>query len=218
MNYNYQEVSADTERNGKRIYHTKDGDYASITTILSATADKTWLKKWQQRVGKEEAERVRIAAGTRGTKVHKHMENHLQGKEVDLSQASKEEVGMFRALKLFFENDITEIYGQEVCLWSNELKFAGRCDLVGEWQGKPAIIDFKTARKPKRKEWIKDYYLQTLAYGLAHDEMYGSDIRMGVVLITVENDLPQHFIVDFEDDAWMYEELGNRIIQYYREN
>ena len=88
--------------------------------------------------------------------------------------------------------------------------------MVGEWNGQMAIIDFKTARRKKKMEWVRDYYLQVLGYGLAHDEMFGTDIKKGVILIAVEDDFPQHFVVDFTKETWMYEELGNRIVTYHR--
>lgn len=216
MSFSYSEISSNTEKGGKRVYHTKDGDYPSITTILGATADKTWLYKWQDRIGKEAADKIKTESATQGTKVHKHLENHFAGKEVDLSNATEHEAQMFRTMRVSYESDITKVHGQEVCLFSNELKYAGRCDMVGDWQGELAIIDFKTAKKPKKKEWIKDYYLQTLGYALAHDEMYGTNIKKGVVLITIKEDLPQCFIIDFTKELWMYEELGNRIVSYYR--
>lgn len=218
MSFSYTEVSADTV-NSNRVYHTPKGDYPSITTILGNTKDKKdiqGLLKWKKRVGEEEAERIKTRSARNGTKVHKHLENHFGGKEVDLSEATKEEEQMFRLLRMTYENDITNVCGQEVCLWSDELKYAGRCDMVAEWRGELAIIDFKTSLKTKKKEWIKDYYLQALGYALAHDEMFGTQIRKAVILISVEDDLPQDFVIDFEEEDWMYEELGQRIVKYYR--
>lgn len=216
VSFSYTEIDSDTQTDGQRFYHTKSGNYPSITTILGQTADKTAIYKWQKKVGLEEANRIRDESAARGKAVHKLLEDHFAGKEVDYSKSTQEEIQMARTLRLTYESSITKIYGQEVCLYSNELKFAGRCDMVGEWDGQLAIIDFKTSRKLKKQQWIRDYYLQTLAYGLAHDEMFGTNIKLGVVLITVEDELPQCFVVDFVKEAWMYEELGKRIITYHR--
>jgi genome maintenance exonuclease 1 len=215
MKFQYEEFSADTTRSS-RIYHSPGGDFPSITTVLSKTRDNTWLHAWRKRVGEEKANEIAAASASRGTKVHKHMENHMDGKEVDLSEASESEVQMFNGLKLY-ESKITQVYGKAVALYSKSLKFAGRADLIGEWEDTPAIIDYKTSRKPKRKAWIKDYFVQGTGYALAHDEMYGTQINLIVVLITVENDLPQCFTLDLQKESWPIDELGKRLIQFYTE-
>jgi genome maintenance exonuclease 1 len=215
MEYQYEDFSAQTEKKG-RIYHSPGGDLPSITTILNKTRDNTWLYAWRKRVGEEKANEIATAAATRGTKIHKHMENHMDGKEVDLSEASEDEVQMFNGLKLY-ESKITKVYGKEIALYSKSLKFAGRADLIGEWENIPAIVDYKTSRKPKRKSWIKDYFIQGTAYALAHDEMYDTQINLIVVLITVENDIPQCFTLNLKEESWPIDALGARLVEFYKQ-
>jgi len=214
-NFNYEELSALTTKKG-RIYNTPIGDFPSITTVLRKTKDNSWLWEWRNRIGREEADRITSYSSSRGTKVHKHMENHMDGKEVDLSSASEDEIQMFNGLKMY-DSKITKIYGKEVPLYSKELKFAGRADLIGEWENTPAVIDYKTSRKIKKREWIKDYFLQGTAYALAHDELYGTQINLIVILITVENDIPQCFTLDLQKEPWVFQELGDRLVNFYKQ-
>ncbi len=214
MKIEYKDLKAKTTKKG-RLYNTPAGSFPSITTVLNKTRDNSWLFRWRQRVGVEKAKEITAYSSARGTKIHKHMENQTSGKEVDLSKATEDEVQMFHSLKIY-ENKITKIYGQEVALYSPTLMFAGRADLVGEWEEEPAIVDYKTSRKPKKREWIKDYFLQGFAYALAHDELYGTTINKIVVLITVENDIPQCYTLDIREEDWVYDELGNRLANFYR--
>jgi genome maintenance exonuclease 1 len=144
------------------------------------------------------------------------MENHMGGKEVDLSEATEDEIQMFHGLKIY-DNKITKVYGREIPLYSPTLKFAGRADLAGEWEDTPAIIDYKTSKKPKKREWIKDYFVQGTAYALAHDELYKTKINLIVVLITVENDIPQCFTLDLQKEPWVFDELGARLVSFYKQ-
>ena len=215
MDFQYEEFSARATKKG-RVYDTPGGIYPSITNILQQTRDNTWLYRWRRRVGEEEANRIATESSSRGTKIHKHMENHMGGKEVDLSSATEDEIQMFHGLKLY-ENKITKVYGREIPLYSTSLKFAGRADLVGEWEHTPAIVDYKTSKKPKKREWIKDYFVQGTAYALAHDELYKTKINLIVVLITVENDIPQCFTLDLQKEPWVLDELGNRLVSFYKQ-
>jgi len=213
MEFKYAEVETKTTEKG-RIYQTPAGDFPSITTILGKTKDDSFLIEWRARVGQEEAQRITDYSASRGTKVHKHMEDYMNGITPDLSEATEDEIQMFNGLRLF-RNQITKIYGQEVPLYSPTLKYAGRTDLVGEWEYIPAIIDYKTSRRPKKVEWIEDYFLQTFAYSLAHNELYGTNITKGVILIAVDNDMPQCFSMDFKEEDWVYDKLGERLHQFY---
>lgn len=196
MKFNYvTEMNVDTLPNG-RTYHTPDGSYPSLTTILGKTSpNQVWLQRWKDRVGEEEAARVSKAATDRGTWVHEIAERHFNGEDVystmhnlppDVRQMSKD-------LIKIVEPGVEEVWGQEQILWSNKLKYAGRTDMVGVWKGKPAIIDFKTSKKPKQSKQIKDYFIQCCGYAVAHNEMYGTGIKEIVVAITVEGKEPQLF-------------------------
>ena len=214
--FQYIDFDADTSDTG-RIYHSPSGDYPSITTILGKTADKKWLHQWRARIGEKEANRISKESADQGTKVHGHMENHFsEDKEVDLTEATEREKQMFQGLRLY-EKKITAVYGLEVPLYSPSLGYAGRCDLVGEWEGTPAIVDYKTSRRTKKREWITDYFLQSLGYAIAHNEVYDTNIQLGVILIAVADDMPQCFTIDFSSEGWAYDRFGERLAKFYRD-
>jgi len=211
--YDYTtEVDTDTLPTG-RTYHTPDGSYPSITTILGKTSDNTWLQKWIERVGEEEARRVSKEATDRGTLVHEYAEKHFNGEDVwqELSQERLDVRQMSRDLIRATERGIEEIWGQEQVLWSNKYCYAGRCDMVGIWKGKPTIIDFKTSKKKKSTKQITDYYIQGCAYAVAHNEMYGTGIRNIAIVMTIDGADP----IIFEQDAVPFLPLlKNRRLQY----
>ena len=172
--FNYTtEVDTDTLSTG-RTYHTPDGSYPSITTVLGKTSDNTWLQRWIEKVGEEEARRVSKEATDRGTLVHEYAERHFNGEDVwdEIMNERLDVRQMSRDLIRATERGIEEIWGQEQVLWSNKYQYAGRCDMVGIWKGKPTIIDFKTSKKKKSTKQITDYYIQGCAYAVAHNEMY----------------------------------------------
>lgn len=195
MKFDYiTEIDTDTLPSG-RTYHTPDGSFPSITTILGKTANQPWLQKWKEKVGEEEAARISKEATDRGTLIHAYAERYFNGEEIysDLSQESADVVHMSKNLIRAAEKGVTEVWGQEQVLWSKKYCYAGRTDMVGLWNGVPSIIDFKTSKKKKSEKQIKDYYIQCCAYAVAHNEMYGTGIKNVVVLITVENSDPLTF-------------------------
>ena len=195
MKFNYvTEVETDTLPSG-RTYHTPDGSFPSITTILGKTANNVWLQKWKEKVGEEEAARVSKEATDRGTAVHEFAEQFFNGDDIysDLSQAPKDVIQMTKDLIRIAQTGVEEVWGQEQVLWSKKYRYAGRTDMVGIWKGKPTIIDFKTSKKKKYENQIKDYFIQCCAYAVAHNEMYGTGIKDVAVLITVHNGEPQIF-------------------------
>tara|TARA_B100000497_G_C7552943_1_gene334012 strand:+ start:109 stop:783 length:675 start_codon:yes stop_codon:yes gene_type:complete len=202
MKYNYlTDVETETLKSG-RTYFTPDGAYPSITTILGKTADNTWLQKWIERVGEEEAARVSKEATDRGTLVHEFAERHFNGESItdELKVQTLDVRQMSHDLIKMTESGVEEVWGQEQVLWSNKYKYAGRTDMVGIWKGKPTIIDFKTSKKKKYVKQITDYFIQCCAYAVAHNELYGTGIRNMAVLITVDGGEPQIF----ERDAVPY--------------
>ena len=134
-----------------RTYYTPNGDYPSITTILGKTANNPWLQAWKDRVGEEEAARISKEATDRGTLVHEYAEKYFNGEDIfsDLAQESSDVIQMSKDLIKIAEAGVEEIWGQEQILWSKRYWYAGRCDMVGIWNGKPSIIDFKTSKKTK---------------------------------------------------------------------
>ena len=201
MKYDYlTDVKTETLKSG-RTYYTPDGAYPSITTILGKTADNTWLQRWIERVGEEEAARVSKEATDRGTLVHEFAERHFNGEDIsDLALQTLDVRQMSHDLIKIAESGVEEVWGQEQVLWSNKYRYAGRTDMVGIWRGKPTIIDFKTSKKKKYVKQITDYFIQCCAYAVAHNELYGTGIRNMAVLITVDGGEAQIF----ERDAVPY--------------
>ena len=214
--YNYTtEMEVQTLPTG-RTYFTPAGNFSSITTILGKTANNVWLQRWKDRVGEEEAARVSKEATDRGTLIHEYAEHHFNNELIDYSSETPVVRQMTRDLIKTIDSGIEEIYGQEQILWSNKYKYAGRTDMVGIWKGTLSIIDFKTSKKKKSERQITDYFLQCCAYAVAHNEMYGTGIRHGVIAITVENGEPQlfekdisKFIYKLRDRLTTFEKIKN---------
>ena len=189
-----------------RFYQTARGPYPSITTVLGTSRSeeaKQSLQNWRTSLGETKANEVSKKATDRGTNVHLLAERYLKKQEVfapiqgatipDLDKAA------FNALKLKLDK-IDEIWGQEVPLVSNEYEVAGRCDLVGKYKGVPVIVDFKTAGRVKSRKDIGDYELQLIFYGDAHNEMFGTTISEGVILMVAETGFPMEFKVPFTEE------------------
>ena len=170
---------------GSRHYQTPEGKpLPSVTTVLSALADKTALHEWRRRVGNEEANRIMNLATGIGTQVHLHLEKFIL--EEDRPSGSNLIHQMAKELSDIVIKDglskISEVWGTEVPLYYPGL-YAGTADCIGVYKGQQAIIDFKTTRKPKKRAWIDDYFLQGAAYAAAHNELYGTDIRTIVIMM-----------------------------------
>lgn len=200
MKFNYPELHT-VEHDGKRWYDTPAGFYPSITTILGTTASeekKTALKNWQDSLGSQAAVKTKAAAG-RGTNVHLMCERFLKNEEIDQGEKfCQADVDSFNALKMKLRG-IDEIWGQEVALYSKDVELAGRCDLICVYKGLPAIVDFKTSTRIRTHESIGDYKVQIAFYGHAHNEMFGTDIQEGAILMVAETGFPMEFKVKLAD-------------------
>jgi len=153
-----------TREDGVRFYQTPSGNrYPSITTILSAQS-KQGLLEWRKKVGEEQANKISKAAASRGTKLHTHVENYLNNINAidEMSFIQKE---LFASI-LPELHKINNIHVQEQKLYSDYLRLAGTVDCIGEYEGKLAVIDFKTSSKLKKKEWISSYFMQCAAYAI----------------------------------------------------
>ena len=190
----------------------------SVTTILSATASdekRESIAKWKAKVGEAEAERVKNSAATRGTAMHSYLEYHLNGQGLlDLS----DEGGVARSMAQTIIDkglvDLHEIWGNEVVLHYPDL-YAGQTDLVGIYQGRDSIVDFKQTNKPKRDEWIEDYYLQGAAYATAHDCIYNTNIEQTVILLCTPDNFFQRFIINGQRFKHYKSEWLRRLDAYY---
>jgi len=181
--------------NTRRFYVTPEGNkYPSITSVLGANPEKIKiLEKWRSRVGEDEASKISQKASTRGTAVHQICEDFLNNEKEYLNGAMPDSVEMFSSLKPVLTQSVGNIYGQELALYSDHLGVAGRVDLIAEWDGVPSIIDFKTSSRPKKLEWIDDYFMQCAGYAAMYYEMTKFPIKDVVVAIMVDGDSPQIF-------------------------
>lgn len=213
--YDYERLKRETLPSGKRHYLTPGGaKVPSVTTILSATKDMTFLNEWKKRVGEDEAARIVKRSIDHGNTIHKNLENYiLEGAEPEGNIFS------VQMTKKIIENGIKpnlqEVWGVEAPLFAEGL-YAGTTDLVGVWDGKPAIMDFKNSRKMKRRDWLGDYFLQLCAYGLCHDEMFGTSIRTGVIMMASHDGEYKHFILEGEEYDKYCQEWAIRVEQYYQ--
>ena len=183
--YTYPRSKRETLK-GDRHYDVNDEKLPSVTTILQATQGlekAESLARWASRVGQVEAERIRNTAAKRGTAMHSYLETYLQGgKILDLRDIGREASSMAETIIAKGFNDLEEIWGVECTLHYPGL-YAGQTDMCGIYQGRESIIDFKQTNKPKKVEWIDDYKLQLVAYATAHDQVYGTEIEQGVILM-----------------------------------
>lgn len=179
---NGYEPSQRETRDGSRVYVTPQGKvYPSITSILGGQP-KPGIDVWRKKVGEEEADRIMKESSELGTVVHDLCEKYLYN--FPLRCNNPEAVEVFNRLRFRLKN-INNIYGLETALHSDMLKVAGTADCIAEYNGILSLIDFKTSRKPKREEWIEDYYIQTMFYAAAFYEMFGALPEQVVILIAV---------------------------------
>lgn len=220
MNFNHVkldalnfELESVTTESG-RTYKTPTGNvYPSITTVLSSY-NKQAIYEWRQRVGEEEANRISRKASGRGTKLHNTVEKYLLNEMSPLQMHSvmPDTKELFLKLKPFLDTHVNNIYGIEQPLFSDELRLAGRCDCIGEWNGEISIIDWKTANYSKEKDQIANYFMQASAYAEMFGERTGISINQIVIAIAVENQQPQIFI---EDKRHYLAELHKYLDKYH---
>ena len=197
---------------GKRHYVvSEEKKLPSVTTVLSATADMQWLKEWKDRIGEEEAERQSTRAKNRGTALHNVCEKYVLN-ELEEPVADPFAWSNFLPLKEQLDRYCDDIILVEGCLWSEQLKIAGRCDLIAGWKRKPAIVDYKTSGKEKDKSHITEYFLQASIYSYMFWERTGILINDIVILICVEN-LPYAQV--FEEKATNYLKKARARIRAY---
>ena len=189
----YDDLLTETTDKG-RLYTTPNGTrYPSITTVLSILSEDA-IRQWRQRGGEETANRISTRAANRGTAVHSIIERYLDNEENYDKDFMPNVVENFLDLKPILDASVNNIRAQEVPLYSDHLRLAGRVDCIGEFNGILSIIDFKTSRKLKKKEWITNYFTQEAAYAIMWEERTGEPITQLVTLITVDNEQPQVFI------------------------
>jgi len=216
--YNYPPCVRSTT-DGLRTYDIGNEKLPSVTTILSATQSeekKQSLADWRARVGPEQADRIKDTAAMRGTAMHKYLEAYIEGTgHKDLTSIGREAEPMAKKIIESGLGDLEEVWGSEVTLYYPGL-YAGATDIVGVYQGRPAIIDFKQTNKPKRREWISDYFSQLGAYCMAHNYVYNTKIQTGIVLMCSKDGMFQKFEVSDKEFVNYQHEFLKRTDQYYQ--
>jgi genome maintenance exonuclease 1 len=198
--------------NGKRHYITPKGNFPSITTVLSILSRKG-IAEWRERLGAEAANKISTMAARRGTNVHLMCEHYINN-ELDDKKFMPNEREMFNSIKPILNEYIDNVVAQEVPLWSSYLGIAGRVDCIAEYEGRLSVIDFKTSRKPKKREWIGSYFQQASAYCVMFEERTGTPIDQIVIIIAVEDNKPEVY-VEKRDNHIM--DCIDTIHQYYQE-
>ena len=180
---------------GSRIYDVAGYRLPSVTTILGKTKDQKFLQDWIAKKGAKEAERIKNVSSARGTAMHKFLEHYILGDGYDdLTGLGQEAKSMAEKVIEIGLAPVEEYYGSEVTMYYPGL-YAGATDLVCNHNGDEAIVDFKQSNRPKKKEWIEDYYLQIAAYAMAHDYVHGSTINKGVIMVCTPDLYYQEFVV-----------------------
>ncbi len=192
--------------NNMRLYVTPEGlKYPSVTTVLGWKS-KAGILEWRKRVGEEAANKISRQASTRGTKFHYQVEDHINNKEVKFANPSEKD--MFTSIEHFLSR-INNVHVQEASLYSDFLKTAGRVDCIAEFDGRLSIIDFKTSSKPKKAEYITNYFQQGSAYAVMYEERTGIPIDTVVIIMAVEGNEPQLFIEKRDNFIESYREVRN---------
>ena len=216
--YEYPKLKRVTAKSGQRQYTGEDNNpVPSVTTILSATGDKTALINWRKRVGEAEATRISTESAGLGTKVHNALEKYILQEEYEIKGNNHISVMAKTMVNEMIDkglSKVNEIYGVEVGLIAQGL-YAGTSDAIGIYEGDEAIIDFKTAKKIKKREWIDDYFMQGCAYALAHNEMFGSKIKKVAILMIDREGKYADFVIEGEEFEQYCNKWADRLSDYY---
>lgn len=228
--YDYTPCNRETI-DGKRHYCLPDGSKVpSVTTILDRTKpqeEREALNRWKKSVGEVRAQEITTEAANRGTRMHAYLEQYvLSGDMKPLPSNPYAHPSWFMAAEVILKGlcNVDEFWGVEVPLYYSGL-YAGTTDCLGVWKGKPAIMDFKQSNKVKKREWIGSYFLQLAAYAQAHNNMHGTDINTGVILMATQPKLledqtystPEYleFVVEGDEFAYWTDEWTKRVELYY---
>lgn len=218
--FNYPSLSKETVE-GSRKYVTPDGSkLPSVTTILSATQSeekKRVLQEWRNRVGHQKAQEITTEAAGRGTRMHKYLEDYVKTGKMNEPGSNPYSIQSHKmAQSIVYEglSKCNEFWGTEVSLYFPKI-YAGTSDLIGVHDGQDAIMDHKQSNKLKKREYIDDYFVQLCAYAMAHNEVYNTRIRKGVIMMCTQDNIYQEFIlegIEFDKytDAWL-----KKLEQYY---
>lgn len=214
--FKYEDLSRKNV-DGKRLYSNPWGDpVPSVTTILDKTkpAEKrAALAEWKKRVGEEKAQQIVTEAAGNGTMMHDQLEAWNKGVEYTGKSTALSRM-MAKVIIDNIESDLDEVWGAEVKLCAPNL-YAGTTDLVGVYKGKPTIMDYKQSNKRKKREWIDDYFLQGAAYAVAHNELYGTNIRNIAIFMCTKQCEWQLFEVGEDEFGYWEQKWAERLAEFY---
>ena len=206
--------------NDERHYDIGKEKLPSVTTILSATKSdeaKESIARWKAKVGEDEATRVKDTAASRGSNMHLHLEKYILGTgHKDLTDEGQVAGDMAQVIIDKGLCDVSEIWGSEVTLYYPGL-YAGATDLVGIYDYEDSIIDFKQSNRPKRREWIDDYFMQLGAYAMAHNYVYGSEITQGVILMCTPDNYFQRFQIKGKEFIKYQHRFLEKVDKFYND-
>ena len=204
---------------GNRHYDVNQEMLPSVTTILAETQSiekRQSLAKWRQKIGENVANKYVEEAARRGTALHEYLEYYLRNEKIlDLSDEGQAARSMGQAIIDQGLHDLSEIWGSEVTLFYPWL-YAVLTDLCGVYQNRESIVDFKQTNKPKRKEWIEDYFLQLAAYAMAHDIIYNTCVEQGVILMCSKDGFFQKFTSNGEEFTSFKHKFLKKVGEFYQ--
>lgn len=217
---------------GKRFYATPDGkNLPSVTTILDKTKpaeSRIALANWRRAVGEQKAQQITTEAANRGTRMHTYLEDYVKNGKIKERTSNPYSWASHAMAHVVVEKglkNVNEFWGIEVPLYFPGV-YAGTTDGAGIHLNEEAILDYKQSNKPKKREYIEDYFLQLCAYAEAHNELHGTNIRKGVILMCVKPDLDeqmqiikppqyQEFVLEGAEFEKYRSAWWRRVEQYY---
>ena len=211
LDLGYEDLTCETKSTGRKYIAPDGKDYPSVTTVLSHLGEDA-IRAWRARVGEEEANKISTRASRRGTTVHTMLEKYVDNDPDYKKDAMPDIVATASSLFKTLEENVDEVWGQELALYSDHLNMAGRVDLVGVWNGVPSIIDYKTSRKLKKKEYITGYFLQCTAYAIMIEERTGVPIPQ--IVIAIAGDEGEQIFIEKRNN-WI-KPLREAIAEYNR--
>lgn len=205
------------EADGKRFYQTTSGErFPSVTTMLSATVDKSGLNEWRDRVGEEEALHVMRRSGTRGTAMHNMCEKYLLNDPTYNRGVMPSVQVLFNQVRPVLDARVDLVMATEIPMFSRHLRLAGRCDVVGRFDGKRSIIDYKTTNWAKDMDMLESYFIQEACYAIMFEECYGIPITQLVTISAGESEPEAQVIIEHRDN-WAPKAL-ELISKFYENN
>ena len=200
--------------NGMRFYEVDGQAFPSVTSVLGFRP-KPGLEQWRKNVGEEAAKWEMGRAARRGKATHTLIEEYLKGETPSTRDVLP--LGLFTILKPYLAQ-IDNVHCLETILYSKQLTLAGQVDCIAEYNGKLSVIDFKTANKERKEDWIENYFLQTTAYAIMYEELFGKPIEQIVILLAGEDGTVASYIKEKKEYMPMLEKAIQDFYKYYEEN